>query len=106
MKINLIIHSPLILIAGAPPPIKLDKKKKLGSKPEPPVLDSVPASKVGAIYLSDASSPISQYSEKKKVETENNEHVSPQTNIQAVKVGSGHSCVSCHVYMPCNLILS
>ncbi|KAG4389058.1 hypothetical protein AAZX31_06G002800 [Glycine max] len=71
--------------SGAPPPIKLDKKKKLGSKPEPPVLDSVPASKVGAIYLSDASSPISQYSEKKKVETENNEHVSPQTNIQAVK---------------------
>jgi len=75
-------------------------------KPEPPVLDSVPASKVGAIYLSDASPQISQYSEKKKVETENNEHVSPQTHIQAVKVGSGHSCVSCHVYMPCNLILS
>ncbi|KAG5033601.1 hypothetical protein GLYMA_04G003100v4 [Glycine max] len=71
--------------SGAPPPIKLVKKKKLGLKPEPPVLDSVPASKVGAIYLSDASPQISQYSEKKKVETENNEHVSPQTHIQAVK---------------------
>ncbi|KAK7352013.1 hypothetical protein VNO80_17428 [Phaseolus coccineus] len=61
--------------SGAPPPLKLDRKNKLGSKPDPPVLDSVPASKVGAIYLSDASSPISQYSEKKKVETVKNEHV-------------------------------
>ncbi|KAL9313540.1 hypothetical protein ACSQ67_018992 [Phaseolus vulgaris] len=61
--------------SGAPPPLKLDRKNKLGSKPEPPVLDSVPASKVGAIYLSDASSPISQYSEKKKAETVKNEHV-------------------------------
>lgn len=65
----------LIAFVGAPPPLKLDRKNKLGSKPEPPVLDSVPASKVGAIYLSDASSPISQYSEKKKAETVKNEHV-------------------------------
>ncbi|XP_014499422.1 uncharacterized protein LOC106760510 [Vigna radiata var. radiata] len=51
--------------SGAPPPLKLDRKSKLGSKPEPPVLDTVPASKVGAIYLS----------EKKKVLREKNEHV-------------------------------
>ncbi|KAK7351936.1 hypothetical protein VNO77_11721 [Canavalia gladiata] len=56
-------------------PLKLDKKKKVGSKPQPPVIDSVPASKVGAIYLSDGSSPISNSSDKKKVETENDEHV-------------------------------
>ncbi|XP_061364709.1 uncharacterized protein LOC133308125 isoform X2 [Gastrolobium bilobum] len=49
------------------------RKKKLGSKPEHPVLDSVPASKIGAIYLSDASSPIPNYSEKKKVEPKSNE---------------------------------
>ncbi|CAJ1972964.1 unnamed protein product [Sphenostylis stenocarpa] len=76
--------------SGAPPPLKLDRKKKPGSKPEPPVLDSVPASKVGAIYPSDASSPTSQHSEKKKVETEKNEDVpsepiSAEKHIPAVK---------------------
>ncbi|RDX72111.1 hypothetical protein CR513_48448, partial [Mucuna pruriens] len=76
--------------SGAPPPLKFDTKKKLGSKPEPPVLDSIPPSKVGAIFVSDASSPISHYSEKKKLETQNNEQVSSkpisgQTHIPAVK---------------------
>ncbi|XP_061372476.1 uncharacterized protein LOC133314940 [Gastrolobium bilobum] len=61
--------------SGATPPLKFDRKKKIGSKPEPPVLDSVPASKVGAIYLSGASSPISDYSEKKKAEPKSNEHM-------------------------------
>ncbi|KAL2346034.1 hypothetical protein Fmac_000034 [Flemingia macrophylla] len=76
--------------SGAPPPVKFERTKKPGSKPEPPVLDGVPASKVGAIYLSDASSPISRYSEKEKVEKENMEHVpsepiSAQTHIPALK---------------------
>lgn len=70
-------------------PLKSDRKKKLGSKPEPPVLDSVPASKVGAIYLSDASSPASHYSEKKKVEPKSvehipSEHISEEIHIQDV----------------------
>ncbi|XP_027356099.1 uncharacterized protein LOC113865615 [Abrus precatorius] len=72
--------------SGATPPLKLDRKKKVGSKPEPPVLDSVPASKVGAIYLSDGSSPVS----KKKVETKNDErvpceHKSGQLHVPNVK---------------------
>jgi len=74
----------VIAFVGAPPPSKLDRKNKPGSKPESPVLDSVPASKVGAIYLSDASSPISQHSEKKKVETVKNEHV-PSESISEQK---------------------
>ncbi|KAE9609494.1 putative phospholipase, SCC2/Nipped-B family [Lupinus albus] len=49
-------------------PSTFDRKKKLGSKPEPPALDSVPASKIGAIYLSAASSPISHYPENKNVD--------------------------------------
>lgn len=84
-----------IAFAGAPPPLKLDRKIRVGSKPEPPVLDTVPASKVGAIYLS----------EKKKVFTEKNEHV-PSEPI------SGHKhdpvvkvvvTVLSHVIMPRNL---
>ncbi|XP_020229204.1 uncharacterized protein LOC109810202 [Cajanus cajan] len=76
--------------SGAPPPVKFERKKKAGSKPEPPVLDGVPASKVGAIYLSDASSPISHYSEKEKVEKENKKHVpsepiNGQTHIPTLK---------------------
>ncbi|KAF7810770.1 uncharacterized protein G2W53_031746 [Senna tora] len=47
-------------------------------KPEPPVLDSVPASKIGAIYLSDVSSPISHYSEKNGTEIESNKNTSPK----------------------------
>ncbi|KAK7343342.1 hypothetical protein VNO77_12006 [Canavalia gladiata] len=57
--------------SGAIPP-NFGRKKKLGSKPELPVLDSVPASKIGAIYLSDASSPLSNYSERKKEEPKSN----------------------------------
>ncbi|KAJ1399010.1 Phospholipase-like [Sesbania bispinosa] len=60
--------------SGAPPPSNIDRQKKQGSKPQPPVLDSVSASKVGAIYVSDASSPMSQYSEKKKMEPASDEH--------------------------------
>ncbi|XP_057424309.1 uncharacterized protein LOC130717920 isoform X2 [Lotus japonicus] len=54
-------------------PLKFGSKKKLGSKPELPVLDNIPASKIGAIYLSDATSPISNYYEKKKVKPKSNE---------------------------------
>ncbi|KAJ1436307.1 Phospholipase-like [Sesbania bispinosa] len=50
-----------------------ERKSKLGSKPELPVLDNIPPSKIGAIYLSDATSPISTYYEKKKVEPKSNE---------------------------------
>ncbi|KAK7280574.1 hypothetical protein RJT34_25638 [Clitoria ternatea] len=52
--------------------VSFGRKKKVGSKPELPVLDSVPASKIGAIYLSDASSPLSNYSENKKEEPKSN----------------------------------
>ncbi|KAK7270177.1 hypothetical protein RIF29_23134 [Crotalaria pallida] len=63
------------------------RKKKLGSKPELPVLDSVPASKIGAIYLSDASSPLSKYSEENKVEPKRSEIIpaSGEIHIQDVK---------------------
>ncbi|KAK7310545.1 hypothetical protein RJT34_08113 [Clitoria ternatea] len=76
--------------SGAPPPLKFDRKNKPGSRPEPPVPDSVPASKVGAIYLSDAPSPISHYSDKNKVKTKNDENVqsvpiSGQIHIPHVK---------------------
>ncbi|KAI4350262.1 hypothetical protein L6164_004734 [Bauhinia variegata] len=63
-------------MSGADSGVKLARKKKLGSKPELPVLDSVPPSKVGAIYFSDVSSPIPQYSEKKKEELKSNGHIS------------------------------
>ncbi|MCH82838.1 plant phospholipase-like protein, partial [Trifolium medium] len=36
--------------------LNFDRKKRLGSKPELPVLDNVPKSKIGAIYLTDAAS--------------------------------------------------
>ena len=47
-------------------------------KPEPPVIDSVPASKIGAIYFSDVSSPIVQYSEKNGAEITANKNISPK----------------------------
>ncbi|KAI4297779.1 hypothetical protein L6164_037646 [Bauhinia variegata] len=52
-------------------PLKFGRKKKLGSKPELPVLDSIPPSKVGAIYFSDVS-----YSEKKKDGLKSSERIS------------------------------
>ncbi|GAU18030.1 hypothetical protein TSUD_51410 [Trifolium subterraneum] len=55
--------------------LNFDRKKRLGSKPELPVLDNVPKSKIGAIYLTDATSPISKYYETKKLEPKNNEIV-------------------------------
>ncbi|WJX21523.1 hypothetical protein P8452_10948 [Trifolium repens] len=55
--------------------LNFDRKKRLGSKPELPVLDNVPKSKIGAIYLTDAASPISKYYETKKLEPKNNEIV-------------------------------
>ncbi|OIW06790.1 hypothetical protein TanjilG_11515 [Lupinus angustifolius] len=61
--------------------LSLDRRKKLGSKPEPPVLDSVPASKIGAIYLSDASSPSLNHSEEKMVETKRSEIIPVSTEI-------------------------
>ncbi|KAE9589241.1 hypothetical protein Lal_00000252 [Lupinus albus] len=61
--------------------LSLGRRKKLGSKPEPPVLDSVPASKIGAIYLSDASSPSSNHSEEKTVETKRSEVIPVSTEI-------------------------
>ncbi|XP_054786026.1 uncharacterized protein LOC129292499 isoform X2 [Prosopis cineraria] len=47
-------------------------------KPEPPVIDSVPASKIGAIYFSDVSSPIAHYSEKNGAEVVSSKNVSPK----------------------------
>lgn len=81
-----------ILTAGAAPHSNnLDKKKRVGSKPVPPVLDSVPASKVGAIYVSGAPSPISNHSNDKKVEPKTDDHntsipISGQINIADVTV--------------------
>lgn len=69
--------------------LNFDRKKKFGSKPELPVLDSVPPSKIGAIYLSDASSPLSSYSEKANEEPKSNEliPVSGEIHAQDVMVG-------------------
>ncbi|KAK4284866.1 hypothetical protein QN277_001643 [Acacia crassicarpa] len=47
-------------------------------KPEPPVIDSVPASKIGAIYFSDVASPIAQYSDKNGAEITSNKNTSPK----------------------------
>ncbi|XP_028777727.1 uncharacterized protein LOC114734291 isoform X1 [Neltuma alba] len=47
-------------------------------KPEPPVIDSVPASKIGAIYFSDVSSPIAHYSEKNGAEITGDKNTSPK----------------------------
>lgn len=68
--------------------LNFDRRKKVGSKPELPVLDSVPPSKIGAIYLSDASSPLSNYSEKTKEESKSNEiiPVSGEIHVQDVMV--------------------
>ncbi|KAG5074713.1 hypothetical protein JHK84_055944 [Glycine max] len=78
--------------------LNFDRRKKVGSKPELPVLDSVPPSKIGAIYLSDASSPLSNYSEKTKEESKSNEiiPVSGEIHVQDVmptnhKVQSKHN---------------
>lgn len=62
-------------------PLKFGWKKKPDSKPEPPVLDSVPASRVRTTYRS----------EKKKLEPKTNENISPEpvsleNRIQDVKV--------------------
>ncbi|OIV96277.1 hypothetical protein TanjilG_05117 [Lupinus angustifolius] len=69
-------------------PSTFDRKKKVGSKPEPPVIDSVPASKVGAIYLSGASSPISHYPENKKVDQSvqqiPSKHISEEIHVQDI----------------------
>lgn len=71
-----------ILIAGA---TKFVRRKK----PEPPVLDSVPASKIGAIYLSDASSPLSHLSEKNEAEIESNtKPVSGGLHSEEIMVGA------------------
>ncbi|XP_019428190.1 PREDICTED: uncharacterized protein LOC109336197 isoform X2 [Lupinus angustifolius] len=69
-------------------PLSLGRRKKQGSKPELPILDSVPASKIGAIYLSAASSPLSKYSEEKKVEPKQSEiiPVSGDIRIQDIKL--------------------
>ncbi|KAL9317058.1 hypothetical protein ACSQ67_013575 [Phaseolus vulgaris] len=64
-------------MSGADPgtmSLNFDTRKKVGyNKPELPVLDSVPPSKIGAIYLSDASSPLSSYSEQTKGEPKSSE---------------------------------
>ncbi|ESW14808.1 hypothetical protein PHAVU_007G019100 [Phaseolus vulgaris] len=79
-------------MSGADPgtmSLNFDTRKKVGyNKPELPVLDSVPPSKIGAIYLSDASSPLSSYSEQTKGEPKSSElipvsgeiHVMPTNN--------------------------
>ncbi|XP_004497178.1 uncharacterized protein [Cicer arietinum] len=67
-------------------PLNFDSKKKVGSKPELPVLDNVPASKIGAIYLADAASPISKYYEKKKLEPKSNELIPASGELQAPDV--------------------
>ncbi|CAL5210154.1 unnamed protein product [Lathyrus oleraceus] len=54
---------------------KFNRRITIGSKPELPVLDNIPDSKVGAIYLRDAASPISKYYETKKLEPISNEIV-------------------------------
>ncbi|KAE9611549.1 putative phospholipase, SCC2/Nipped-B family [Lupinus albus] len=67
--------------------LSLARRKKEGSKPELPVLDSIPASKIGAIYLSDASSPLSNYSEEKNVGSKRSEKipVSGEIYLQDIK---------------------
>lgn len=67
-------------------PLTFDRKKKLGSRPELPVLDSVPASKIGAIYLADAASPISKYYDKKKLEPKSNEIVPASGELHTLDV--------------------
>ncbi|XP_027365234.1 uncharacterized protein LOC113872135 isoform X2 [Abrus precatorius] len=71
---------------SGPIPLNLGRKKKLGSKPELPVLDSVPASKIGAIYFSDASSPLSNYSETQKEEPKSNELIPVSGEIHVPKL--------------------
>ncbi|CAJ1977627.1 unnamed protein product [Sphenostylis stenocarpa] len=66
--------------------LNFDRKKKVGSKPELPVLDSVPPSKIGAIYLSDASSPLSNYSEHTKEEPKSNELIPVSGEIHVLDV--------------------
>jgi len=66
--------------------LNFDRKKKVGSKPELPVLDSIPPSKIGAIYLSDASSPLSSYSEQTKGESKRNELIPVSGEIHVLDV--------------------
>ncbi|XP_058768443.1 uncharacterized protein LOC131642184 isoform X1 [Vicia villosa] len=70
---------------------KFDRRITTGSKPELPVLDNIPPSKVGAIYLRDAASPISKYYETKKLEPKRNEIVpaSDEQHTLDVKPGNG-----------------
>ncbi|BAT93688.1 hypothetical protein LR48_Vigan02g254700 [Vigna angularis] len=66
--------------------LNFDRKKKVGSKPELPVLDSIPPSKIGAIYLSDASSPLSSYSEHTKGDSKRNELIPVSGEIHVLDV--------------------
>jgi hypothetical protein len=80
----------ITIIAGATPQSKIDhRKKRPGSKPEPPVLNSVPPTKVGATNnISNASSTKPNYSENKKIEQKNDEIIpsSGQLHIPDVMV--------------------
>ncbi|KAK2392946.1 phospholipase protein (PEARLI 4) family protein [Trifolium repens] len=67
--------------SGATPQSKIDhRKKRPGSKPEPPVLNSVPTTKVGGATnnISNASSTKPNYSENKKIE-QNNDEIIPSS---------------------------
>jgi len=66
--------------------LNFDTKKKVGYKPELPVLDSVPPSKIGAIYLSDASSPLSSFSEQTKGEPKSSELIPVSGEIHVLDV--------------------
>jgi hypothetical protein len=71
----------ITIIAGATPQSKIDhRKKRPGSKPEPPVLNSVPTTKVGGATnnISNASSTKPNYSENKKIE-QNNDEIIPSS---------------------------
>jgi len=69
--------------------LNFDTRKKVGyNKPELPVLDSVPPSKIGAIYLSDASSPLSSYSEQTKGEPKSSELIPVSGEIHVMVVAS------------------
>ncbi|KAK7390817.1 hypothetical protein VNO78_18912 [Psophocarpus tetragonolobus] len=77
--------------------LNFDRRKKVGSKPELPILDSVPPSKIGAIYLSDASSPLSNLSEKTKDEAKSNELIPVSGEIHVVDVmATNHKVQSKH----------
>ncbi|XP_058780919.1 uncharacterized protein LOC131655028 [Vicia villosa] len=72
--------------SGATPHSKIDHRKKVGSKPEPPILQSVPTKKNGTtnnLSNSNASSTKPHYSENKKIESKTDEIIPSSGPISA-----------------------